>query len=399
MTSRLGRMTSKSRSRGLIGIVALFVLSLAGCTLRPQLIDGSPPHDPSLLTGERVFGEPVPLDEAPILPIRDASDAMLAYVDEVIPDSPSHVRRFRALFEALTRDGYFDAVYTANRTLTAGETFEARGGNCLSYTNMFVALARAAGLSAHYQIVDTPATWDADAGFLIRYTHINVLVEGVRIDRNPGRDVIVDFNDIHPEPDYPREIVEDNYAESLFYANRSVQLMRQERYRESFAYLRRALSIDPDNVDLWINLGAFYARVQDYNSAIEAYDVALVLDPRNKAAYSGLSRSHTGLGNHELAQAYEERVRNYRERNPYYHYALAQVAFGKHDYPSSLEYINSAISLRRDTARFHLLKGLVEERLGHPDAARESYRQAQRYGLERRVKLDLLRSLARATPS
>lgn len=399
MTMRLGRTTGRRRPHMVIGVAVLFSLSLSGCATQPRLIDGAPQHDPSLLTGERVFGAPVPLSEAPLLPIREPSEAMLAYVDEVIPDSPSHVRRFRALFEALTRDGYFDAVYTANRTLTAGETFEAKGGNCLAYTNMFVALARAAGLSAHYQIVDTPATWDADAGFLIRYTHINVLVEGVRIDRNPGRDVIVDFNDIHPEPDYPREIVEDNYAESLFYANRSVQLLRQERFRESFAYLRRALDIDPDNVDLWINLGAFYARVADFNSAIEAYDVALTLDPRNKAAYSGLSRSHTGLGNHELAAEYEQRVRNYRERNPYYHYALAQAAFQKHDYAGSLDYINSAIGLRRDTARFHLLKGMVEERLGHPDAARESYRQAQRYGLERRVKLDLLRSLAGLTRS
>lgn len=371
------------------------VFALSGCLAQsPFRQTGSLDYDPSLLTGERVFDEPVPSQELPTVDVRRPSQEMLDYVDGTVGDSNLATKRFRRLFDGLLDDGYFESVYSANRTLTAAETFETRAGNCLSFTNMFVALARAAGLDARYQIVDVPPSWDADAGFLIRYTHINVVVRNVRLEKGFRPEVIVDFNVVQPDPDYPRREVSDEYAESLFYANRSVNLMRARHSREAFAYLRRALEIAPGNPDLWINLGAFYATQHDFDSSIEAYRVALQIDPRNKPAYSGLARSYGNAGDTQMAAYYEEKVRYYRERNPYFHYALAQAAFENGEYETSLEYVNTAIELRRRTARFHLLKGLVQQRLGDLEAAEHSLHLAKRYGLSRSVKLDLLRSLA-----
>jgi len=396
MSNRLTWLGSERRRRDAAMVLCLLVTA-GGCSLRSGLVIDAPDYDPTLLSGERIFSEPVTRDELPVLAVNEPSEAMRAYVAARVPETPNHTRRFRYLFKNLHEDGYFDAVYSANQTLTAAEAFEAQGGNCLSYTNMFVALARAAGLQAHYQIVDTPANWDADSGFLIRYTHINVLLENVQMGARAGEDLIIDFNDVHPEQDHPRQIVSDAYAESLFYANHSVRLLREGSHRQSFAWLRRALDIAPENVDLWINLGAFYATTGDPQSSIEAYHVALQLDSRNKSAYSGLARSHRALGNEALAGDYEQRVRHYRERNPYYHYALAQAAYETADYPGALESINSAIDLRYRTARFHLLKGLVEQQLGDLESADDSFRRAERYGLDRRVKIDLLRSLAGVT--
>jgi Flp pilus assembly protein TadD len=264
---------------------------------------------------------------------------------------------------------------------------------------MFIALAREADLEAHYQVVDVPPTWDADSGFLIRYTHINVVLPDVRLDRLHGDSVIFDFNLLHPDPENRRHIVSDDYAESLFHANRSVTLMRANRTKEGFAHMRRAIELAPDNVDHWINLGAMYATQNDYGSAQEAYQVVLQIDPRDRAALSGLARSYANAGDGERAAHNERKVRNYRERNPYYHSALAQAAFHQADFQRSLEHIDSAIDLRARTPRFHLFKALVEERLGHPDAARASFRRAERFGLDREVKLDLLQALATASAS
>jgi len=396
MSNMLTWLRFEQRRRVAAGMLCLLAIA-GGCSLRSGMLVDELSYDATLLSGERIFTEPVTSDELPVLAVNEPSEAMRAYVAANVPETPSHTRRFRFLFKVLHEDGYFDAVYSANRTLTAAEAFEAQGGNCLSYTNMFVALARAAGLQAHYQIVDTPANWDADSGFLIRYTHINVLLENVQMGTLPGEDLIIDFNDVHPEQNYDRRQVSDAYAESLFYANHSVRLLREGKHRRSFAWLRRALDIAPENVDLWINLGAFYATLGDLESSLEAYELALQLDSRNKSAYSGLARSHRALGNDALAADYEQRVRNYRERNPFYYYALAQAAYETADYPSALESINSAIDLRYRTARFHLLKGLVEQQLGEAEAAKGSFRRAERYGLDQRVKIDLLRSLARVT--
>lgn len=379
-----------------VALLAVFVLLASGCVSQSRYKQsGTLDYDPSLLTGERMFGEPVPVDDLPRIPIAEPSEAMLDYVERTVRRDRLASQRFRDLFGGLNDDGYFQAVYSANRTLTAAETFDSQGGNCLSYTNMFIALARAAGLDAKYQIVEVPPSWDAGSGFLIRYTHINVLLKGLRLDHHEGQDVIVDFNIVHPDPDYPRRAVSDEYAESLFYANKSVRLLREGQPRESFRYLRRAIEIAPENVDLWINLGAFYATHGHFHESVEAYEVALQIDPRSRSAYSGLARSHANMGDHELAAEYEGKVRNYRERNPFYHYAMAQSAFEDADYRQSLDYINTAIALKRRNARFHLLKSLVEERLGDPGSARESLERAKHLGLERAAKLDLLRSLAR----
>jgi Flp pilus assembly protein TadD len=371
------------------------LLAMGGCaTQSPFWINGKLQYEESLLTGERTFGEPVPAHEP--TDVLKPSQAMLDYVSRAVLRSASASHNFRQLFGSLTDDGYFGADYSADRTLTAAETFEARSGNCLSYTNMFVALARAAGLDARYQIVDAPPTWDADAGFLIRYAHINVLLEGVRLDYASDYDVIVDFNIVRADPDYSRREVSDAYAESLFYANKSASLMRDRQFRESFAYLRRAIDITPGNVDLWNNLGAFYATRGDFGSAREAYEVALQIEPRNETAYAGLARSHASTGNTEMANFYHEKVRNYQVRNPYYYFAMAQVAYKAADFESSLEHISTAIDLRGRVGSFYFLKGLAEQQLGDTEAARASLQRAGRYGLSRSEKLDLLRSLAEA---
>jgi Flp pilus assembly protein TadD len=350
-----------------------------------------------LLSGERLFDAPVPAAAGPGMAIAEPSPEMRAYVASLVGAVRAPAGRFRALFGGLVRDGYFHSVYSANQTLTAAETFVERGGNCLSYTNMFIALAREAGLQASYQIVDVPPSWDADADFLIRYTHINVLLKNLRLEPGAQPQVIVDFNVVHPEDDYRRREVSDAYADGLFHANISISLLRDGLVKESFAHLRRALEIAPSNLDLWINLGAFYANQGDYEGAMAAYQVALQLNPNSRPAFSGLARSYANAGNEAQAAFYEQKVRNYRETNPYYHFAMAQAAYERSQFEESLAYVNAAIGLKRRAPKFYLLRALVEHQLGQPEAAAASLRRAQRFGLEQGDKAELLRSMGTAS--
>jgi len=362
---------------------------MAGCA--GQVVYEPPPlvYETELLTGERLFGAPVELDLAPVAAVSASDDAMRAYVAQRTAGVHLSASRLRLLIQGLLDDGYFTpANYDARETLTASEAFRARTGNCLSFTNMFVAMAREAGLDAVYQVVDVPPSWEAESGFLIRYTHINVLMRGMRITRAMNEIVTVDFNVIQPDPEHPRRIVSDSYAESLYYANHSVDLLRRERPREAFAHLRRAIELAPRNADLWVNLAALYGTRKDLSSAIEAYEVALQIEPRSRAALSGLARSHAQSGNPVLAAEYEAQARNYLETNAYYHLALAQSAYVRGDDTAALESINRALELRRRSGRFHFVKGLIEERLGKLDAARESFRLAKRYGVADPDKLD-----------
>jgi len=362
---------------------------LGGCAASPAPDPALLQYDPALLTGERLFGHSLDTDLAPDADVTGADAAMRAYVEEKVQDAHLSVTRLRQLIQALLDDGYFvNASYNPDETLTAAEAFRSRTGNCLSYTNLFVALAREAGLDAVYQVVDVPPSWAADSGFLIRYTHINVLMRGMTLDRGYGEIVTVDFNVLQPDPEHARRPVSDAYAASLYYANHSVDLLRRNRLREAFAYLRRAIELEPRNADLWVNLAAVYGSRKDIASAIEAYEVALQIDPRSRAALAGLARSHANSGNAALAAIYEEQARNYLEANPYYHLAVAQAEYLRNEHAAALESINRALQLEKRSGRLHFVKGLIEEQLGDLDAARASYRLAKRYGVSNRQKLE-----------
>jgi len=384
---RLHRPTSciPRHVAGMAAVVALLSLSLPGCTVAP--VDRTADAErAALLSGEAVFGEPVSLEEVPDIDLIGVSDEMRAFISAKVGNSRISSVKFRRMFRGLTDAGYFNANYLADSTRTAAETFHHKTANCLSYTSMFIALAREAGLDARFQIVSVPPNWDADSGYLIRYTHVNLVLKGFRYDMVNGEEFSVDFNDVLPEPDYPRHVISDKRATALFYANQSVQFLRSGSMREAFAYLKKAIDLAPDDANLWINLGAFYAKQDALDRALGAYRVALALDSNNRGAISGLGRTHLLLGHQEEADFYNEQVKRYRQRNPYFHFAIAQAEFENARYEAALDAINTAIDLKYRNGRFHFLKGLTEYKLGDMDSAQESFHRAERFGNFRDLK-------------
>jgi tetratricopeptide (TPR) repeat protein len=376
-------------------VVLLCAAGLFGCAasgVSVQELD----YDPRLLTGETVFGTPVEASEAPPFDMLEPDDAMRAFIDKYVGDAKLAEARFEGLLRGLSREGYFDDtyIYDGGRTLTAAETFGKKTGNCLSYTTMFIALARAVSLNANYQIVDVPPNWDAEGGYLIRYTHINAVINGVKIDKRYTEEFTVDFNAVHPEPEYPRRRVSDLGATALFYSNRSVDHIVAGEARTGFAMLRAALELMPENVDLWLNLGAFYSKQDQPEMAVRAHRVVLEMDPSNKGAMSGLARGYERLGDHAQSEYYAEQVRNYRRKNAFFHFALAQARYERGEYASSLQSINAAIELKRRNARFHFMKGLNEQKLGHSEAAKASFQRASKLGEYEDLKTRYIRDLA-----
>ena len=365
-----------------LGVGAL-MLMLTGCsaTPRPQLQHlPQLTYQPDLLTGERLPGGAPDPNLIPRVELGFLDADMKSYVARQIGDARLQATRLERLVSGLRRDGYFRDVVDPQTTLTAIEAFRSKGGNCLSYTNLFVALAREAGLDAVYQVVDMPPSWDADAGYLIQYAHINVLLRGLQIEHAYKEVVTVDFNVIQAGSRDRRRVVSDDYAASLYYANHAVQWIRRGRLREAFGWLRRAIELAPHNADLWVNLGALYASMNDAASAVEAYDVAVQIDSRHPAAWSGLARSHAALGDIALAASLQDRERNPAIKRAFFDFAQAQAAFADGDYHRSLVSINRALRLRSRDGRMHNLKGQVEQALGDDAAARRSFDRARRLG-------------------
>ncbi len=298
--------------------------------------------------------------------------------------------RMKRLLKGMADLGYLSLEYDSGKTLTAAETFRQRSGNCLSFTNLFVALARAERLDAQFQLIDVPPIWDAADGWVMLNGHINVIVHNVRIgipdQIGLSRDFVVDFNTPDYEGTYPRQPVDDRVAFALFYNNRGVEAMREGDMREAFANFKLAIGMSSRVAGAWVNLGALYSRQHLYESAKASYQRALEIDPDEKSAMTNLARVYAELGNEELAALYRRRVHLHENLNPYYHYALAEGAYRDGDYTIALNEIRRAISRKRDDHRFYFLEGLIHYRRGDVSDARSAITMAERVSSEEETK-------------
>ena len=380
----------KNRSLAMVWLALAAMACLGGCTHLPDLptVDGN--EKASLLSGELIFGEPVPA--ATSIDILEPSAAMRSFLAPIAAlRKPSD--RLRVLVETLARDGYLNAQYEEQLTQDAATTFASRTGNCLSYTNLFVALAREVGLDARYQRVDVPARWDVDDRLLIRSNHVNVMVRGVRFGPENLR-FVMDFNYVEPNPDYKRWVVSDAHAFALMYANLSVQALRGNDLRRAFAFQKRAIEVDPENMDHWVNVGVIYATAGLTDAAENAFSVAIQGTWRRESALAGLAALYRQTGQLDAAARLQTTVERYRERNPFYHLAVGQSAYDAGHFDAALISFDRAIARQARTGIFHFMRALTLYRLGDFKRAERGLGLAQYFGVADELTRDYRDDLA-----
>ncbi|HUQ53901.1 MAG TPA: tetratricopeptide repeat protein [Gammaproteobacteria bacterium] len=336
------------------------------------------PRQPAFDEAELVSGTALTLEEAATpFTIPSADDAF-----ELDPDMRDFVapllavhdprQRLHGLIRSLEEHGMFSLDY-AETTRTASATFHGRQGNCLSFTMLFIGLARAAGLTATYQSVEVPPTWSND-GQVVIASHVNAVVRTGR-----GQETIVDFNIRSARADTRSRRVNDQYALALFYVNLGAEALLREEHAASLAYLREAAAVYPDIAGLWVNLGVLYARYGRYEHAEAAYLRALQVDEEEESALANLVLVYEALGEQALARQYRDRVQSYRERNPYYHYALASRAYEQQQFADVLLSLRKALRLKHDEHEFYTLRGQALTALGRPRDAEHSFEQAREF--------------------
>jgi len=360
-------------------IRSLFVSTLAALISACALVDGAQQarYAPELLDGTAVFGHYVaPAAERYPLAL---SLQMREFVTQNVGRSSFPHVRFRRLMQQLERQGFFANPYDQTATFSAAQTFDSKKGNCIAYTNLFIALAREADLDARYQKVHVPPTWELSSDLLLRVNHINVHVGGVRLPNTGSDDISVDFNSVRPGEDSRKEIISDAHAASMFYANLSIEHMHEARYEQAFAFLKRAILTAQDNPDVWTNLGALYSILGHDAYAEQAYRIARSIDASNQAAISGLAKVLRKQGRNQEAEVFNALVRRYQRINPYYHYAKAEQAFSTGAFEQALDAINRAIKLKRTNPQFYAFRAATAQQLGDQRLFAKSVRQQNRF--------------------
>ena len=344
-------------------LIAVLIISACATQLASQPQVGTHQVSPAMVLDASPLAAGAELEDLSQIDILGLSPEMITFVATYIEENHGSNARLQRLLYGVMGEGNFELVYDET-TRTARETFRDQRGNCLSFTNMFVAMARQAGLEAYYQEVEVPPMWSSAGRSFLLSNHINVHI-GPRADAIQ----VVDFNINDFTTTKDSHVIADNRARAHYFNNIGVEQMLGGDTLLALANFRQSIVEDRSFSPAWINLGTLHRRDSFPEYAETAYLQALEADPANLVAMSNLANLYQGLGHVDLATEYRTRVQTHRMRNPYYRFQLAYEAFINGDYDTAIGHARYAIRLRDDEPRFYSLLSFSYLMSGNRDAA------------------------------
>lgn len=312
--------------------------------------------------------EPIVVPEVDVLAMTPEMEQLL---DEHVKVVRNPVARLQRLIHVVFNNDFLNLTYENTNTKTAAETFAERSGNCLSFTNMFVAMARHVGFKVAFQEVTNVPTWDKHGNVVVLNRHMNAVVF------LGGRIIPVDFNPDVVVDDRTSKIVNDRRALAQYYNNIAAEKFSRGSRHEALAWFKKAVEIDDEISFAWSNLGVAYQYVGDPVQAEASYKKALRVSRVELTAMNNLERLYTKTGRVELANKYRRKVQKFRERNPFYQYDLGRKAFDGGDYEEAILRFRKAIYRKPKTHEFHHMLAAAYHKMGRDTKAARALREAR----------------------
>lgn len=414
---------------GIAPLIRLFISTVCsflifGCATAPNLHIEVVPVDRfqafASPEGRFIFPQSVDAD-IPNVDILALDDDIRALLDESIRPIRKRTRRLEALMELLISRVGYDAENDKYGTRTAQETYDTGTANCLSFSNLFVAMARYVGLSAQFQEVPTPPNWIRTGEAIFTTRHIGALVDVydfpglmVHLDsRDPDRFIVwnsasyryyfTPFNlDALGDEINPRfgTTIPDHRAFAQYYNNIAAQYLAEGNLSNAFRYLVKAIKVDPRLSYAWSNLGVVYSRNNQLKAAEAAFLQGIKVvqrrdDVTDLNIMNNMVKLYERSGDKEKARFYSKEVASFRERNPYYLYSIARASYHEAMYERSVKYFKAAIRRKDDDHLFYYGLALANFKLGDLEEVKKNIDNAKRYAWneEKKAYYDRVRDM------
>lgn len=257
---------------------------------------------------------------------------------EVMAPTVLREKRLDLLVQFLFSPGGLALEYDGTRTRTISEVFTDHKANCLTFSLLFVALARQAGIDAYVQESDFVLALQGNDA-LYGNGHVNV---GVEIGHS-RKTVDIDSSVVSSgEP----HAISDERALSHFYNNRGAELMAAGRLPEARRNLAKSIALTPDFTAAWNNLGVLDAREGALALAEQDYRRALEIDSRHSPTLSNMVNLYRRLGDAKREAEFEKRLFKVQRKDPFHQIILAMGYEQTGDYPAAIDHYRRAIRLR-----------------------------------------------------
>jgi Flp pilus assembly protein TadD len=261
-------------------------------------------------------------------------------------------------------------TYQLSPTRNAVEAFRSRRGNCLSFVNLFVGLARADDLDPFYVEVTDYQRWSHQQGMVVSQGHI---VAGMYLG---GELQTYDFLPYRPKAYRNFHPIDDLHAAAHYYNNLGAEALLEGNLQDARRLIEIAASIAPTFPKALNNLGVIRARSGDAKGAEEAYRRALQAEPDNSIVMTNMARLLQQSGRADEAETMLATIEASNTNNPYFFVYQADMALARGDQRKALEYMSKALSLDSESPDVHVGLVKVYLALGDTDKARHHLARA-----------------------
>jgi Flp pilus assembly protein TadD len=180
--------------------------------------------------------------------------------------------------------------YEADFSLTADEAFRAGRGNCVSFTNLFIALGRSRGIPVRLAILEREPRAEREGDLVLVNTHV------VAAYAHSGKLTVYDFYRLRRDEVRGVRLLDDIWVTAIYLNNLAVRHLRAGELEKANLRLDQALRLAPTFVGALGNLGVVRRRLGDNDGAFDAYRRALEIAPRDATVLGNLATLYTGLG-------------------------------------------------------------------------------------------------------
>ena len=304
----------------------------------------------------------------------ELTDEMKAWARETAPLNLPPETRLVKLQNRLLDKKEMDLEYVWGQTGTATEVFEQRKANCLSFTNLFVGMAREVGVPVDFLKVEDVQTYRKEGDLVVVSDHIAVGYD------NPPETRIFDFSEFGLQEHQKIQRISDLTAIAMYYTNRGAEALQVGDLETSLEWLRTAVLLDPFLSHTWVNYGVGLRRTGDARGAEDCYHRAIEVDPDTPSAYQNLISLLRLEGREAEALEFEELIRrSHKNRNPFTYLTLGDLNRRRGRIEDARRLYRRAILLGCDDAECFAALGQLELTEGNSRAARKLLKKAQNH--------------------
>ncbi len=276
--------------------------------------------------------------------------------------------------------------YDSGSTFTAQDAFANRRGNCVAFTNLFIALGRSLGYNLRAALLIRRGKSEKAGDLVMVYSHM------VAAHLDGKKTSLYDFYNTRDNGSAEVRLLDDLSVAGISLSNRAIEDLRKGDLETAFVKMVDAVKLAPMLPSLRANLGLVRHRRGDLPGAFDEYKKGLELDAKNPSVLHNLAALYLELDRPADARAALASASN-SQASTYLLMVRGDLELVNGDLKSALRHYEHAHRLDPKLVEPLMAIARLERARGRVSAARKALQRAAQIAPESPEVQSLLRDL------